>query len=122
MAYLHRVSQKVIPCPGDHSHDDPVHAQGVTNMEMEALVFAGLTHKAGIRAAVVCVTLLDRLQGDQVDIFQNWFQKYVLGDNTKRGVDSMAGETYGNCVQVRLSTYNTATRFNPTQVDTVRAE
>merc|ERR1719458_1397229 len=49
MAYLHRVSQK-----------------GVTNMEMEALVFAGLTHKAGIRSAVVCVTLLDRLQGDQV--------------------------------------------------------
>ena len=56
------------PCPGDQRHDDPVHAQGVTNMEMEALVFAGLTHKAGIRAAVVCVTLLDRLQGDQVDI------------------------------------------------------
>merc|ERR1719397_460961 len=49
MAYLCQVSQK-----------------GVTNMEMEALVFAGLTHKAGIRSAVVCVTLLDRLQGDQV--------------------------------------------------------
>merc|ERR1719458_1162352 len=49
MAYLRQVSQK-----------------GVTNMEMEALVFAGLTHKAGIRSAVVCVTLLDRLQGDQV--------------------------------------------------------
>ena len=44
--------------------------QGVTNMEMEALVFASLTHKAGIRSAVVCVTLLDRLQGDQVDILR----------------------------------------------------
>ena len=43
-----------------------VAAKGVTNMEMEALVFAALTHKAAIRAAVVCVTLLDRLQGDQV--------------------------------------------------------
>lgn len=43
-----------------------VAAKGVTNMEMEALVFAALTHKVGIRAAVVCVTLLDRLQGDQV--------------------------------------------------------
>jgi len=49
IAYLTQVSQK-----------------GATNMEMEALVFAALTHKAGIRSAVVCVTLLDRLQGDQV--------------------------------------------------------
>merc|ERR1711962_1504359 len=40
--------------------------KGVTNMEMEALVFAALTHLAGIRSAVVCVTLLDRLKGDQV--------------------------------------------------------
>lgn len=49
MAYLRTVSDK-----------------GVTNMEMEALVFAALTHMAGIRSAVVCVTLLDRLKGDQV--------------------------------------------------------
>jgi len=35
-------------------------------MEMEATVFAAMTHMAGIRAAVVCVTLLDRLKGDQV--------------------------------------------------------
>jgi uridine phosphorylase len=39
---------------------------GIVNMEMEALVFATLTHKAGIRSAVLCVTLLDRLHGDQV--------------------------------------------------------
>merc|ERR1719347_598688 len=49
MAYLQEVSQK-----------------GVSNMEMEALVFAALTNMAGIRSAVVCVTLLDRLKGDQV--------------------------------------------------------
>ena len=49
MAYLKEVS--------DH---------GVLNMEMEALVFAALTHISGIKAAVVCVTLLDRLKGDQV--------------------------------------------------------
>jgi len=40
--------------------------KGVTNMEMEALVFAALTHMAKIRSAVVCVTLLDRLKGDQI--------------------------------------------------------
>ena len=39
---------------------------GVKNMEMEALVFGALTHMAGIRSAVVCVTLLDRLKGDQI--------------------------------------------------------
>ena len=45
-----------------------VASKGVTNMEMEALVFAALTHLAGIRSAVVCVTLLDRLKGDQVRV------------------------------------------------------
>ena len=29
-------------------------------------MFAALTHMAGLRSAVVCVTLLDRLKGDQV--------------------------------------------------------
>ena len=43
-----------------------VAAAGVKNMEMEALVFGALTHMAGVRSAVVCVTLLDRLKGDQV--------------------------------------------------------
>lgn len=39
---------------------------GVVNIEMESLCFAALTHHAGIQSAVVCVTLLDRLKGDQV--------------------------------------------------------
>ena len=46
-----------------------VASKGVTNMEMEALVFAALTHLAGVRSAVVCVTLLDRLKGDQARNF-----------------------------------------------------
>lgn len=43
-----------------------VHEAGVINMEMESLCFAALCHHAGIRSAVVCVTLLNRLNGDQV--------------------------------------------------------
>ncbi|XP_063386038.1 uridine phosphorylase 1-like [Cydia fagiglandana] len=39
---------------------------GVKNIEMEATAFAAYTREAGVRAADVCVTLLDRLQGDQV--------------------------------------------------------
>ena len=102
----------------------PTRQESSSSSSLLHLLHLYITHKAGIRAAVVCVTLLDRLQGDQVDILNSfdWFQKYVLGDNTKRGVDSMAGETYGNRVQVRLCTCNTAASCNPTQVDTVRAE
>lgn len=45
-----------------------IHKAGVINIEMESLAFAALTHHAGIKAAVICVTLLDRLKGDQVRI------------------------------------------------------
>ncbi|KPJ18578.1 Uridine phosphorylase 1 [Papilio machaon] len=41
-------------------------ALGVRNIEMEATAFAAMTREAGVRAADVCVTLLDRLNGDQV--------------------------------------------------------
>nr|XP_049706308.1 uridine phosphorylase 1 [Helicoverpa armigera]XP_049706309.1 uridine phosphorylase 1 [Helicoverpa armigera]XP_049706310.1 uridine phosphorylase 1 [Helicoverpa armigera] len=39
---------------------------GVRNIEMEATAFSAFTREAGIRASIVCVTFLDRLQGDQV--------------------------------------------------------
>lgn len=41
---------------------------GVVNIEMEAIPFAALTHHAGIKAAIICVALLDRFKGDQVNI------------------------------------------------------
>ncbi len=43
---------------------------GVSNIEMESTCFAALTYMAGIRSAVVCVALLDRLNEDQV-CFEN---------------------------------------------------
>ncbi|XP_038652824.1 uridine phosphorylase 1-like isoform X2 [Scyliorhinus canicula] len=39
---------------------------GVRNIEMESSVFAAMCNRSGIPGAVVCVTLLDRLQGDQI--------------------------------------------------------
>ena len=39
---------------------------GVVNIEMECIIFAALTHHAGIKSAIVCVTIVDRLKGDQV--------------------------------------------------------
>lgn len=43
---------------------------GVFNIEMEATVFASMCRSAGIPGAIVCVTLLDRLMGDQVSFEQ----------------------------------------------------
>lgn len=51
-----------------------LNAFGVVNIEMEATIFGALTHHAGIRAAIVCVTLLDRLKGDQVCPLNNNFK------------------------------------------------
>nr|XP_023695893.1 uridine phosphorylase 2-like [Paramormyrops kingsleyae] len=42
------------------------HKAGVRNIEMESTVFAAMCHICGLRAAVVCVTLLDRFEGDQI--------------------------------------------------------
>lgn len=44
---------------------------------MEATAIASLCHRAGYRCAIVCVTLLDRLNGDQVEIPQETYKKYV---------------------------------------------
>jgi len=56
-------------------------AEGVINMEMESLCFAAMCHHAGLRSAVVCVALLDRLQGDQIstskEVLNQW-QMYPL--------------------------------------------
>ncbi|XP_060776517.1 uridine phosphorylase 1-like [Neoarius graeffei] len=42
------------------------YAAGVRNIEMESTVFGAMCKLSNIRAAVVCVTLLDRQKGDQL--------------------------------------------------------
>ncbi|CAL8341918.1 unnamed protein product [Gadus morhua 'NCC'] len=42
------------------------YASGVRNIEMESSVFASMCKLSGLKAAVVCVTLLDRQKGDQL--------------------------------------------------------
>ncbi|CAB3376869.1 Hypothetical predicted protein [Cloeon dipterum] len=58
---------------------EQVHKAGVANIEMESLSFAALTHHAGIKSAVVCVALLDRLKGDQVlaphEVLEEWQER-----------------------------------------------
>lgn len=45
-----------------------LHKKWVRNFEMEATYFASFCLRAGIPAAIVCVALLNRFQGDQVNI------------------------------------------------------
>ncbi|XP_033624125.1 uridine phosphorylase 2-like [Asterias rubens] len=58
----------------DHTLEDKIeylkaaYDAGVRNIEMEGTCLAAMCHKSGIKGAVVCVTLLDRLLGDQVNM------------------------------------------------------
>ncbi|XP_045495064.1 uridine phosphorylase 1 isoform X1 [Colias croceus] len=65
--------------PDKMEYLERIHKSGVVNIEMESLAFAALTHHAGIKAAVICVTLLDRLKGDQVlapkEVLDEWQQR-----------------------------------------------
>ena len=41
---------------------------GVVNIEMEAIAFASMCRYAGIPGAIICVTIINRLNGDQVQV------------------------------------------------------
>ncbi|KAF7669434.1 hypothetical protein LDENG_00186170 [Lucifuga dentata] len=49
---------------------------GVCNIEMESSAFASMCKLSGLRAAVVCVTLLDRLMGDQLSSSHDVLHSY----------------------------------------------
>ncbi|XP_053483462.1 uridine phosphorylase 2 [Ictalurus furcatus] len=42
------------------------HEAGIKNIEMESTVFAAMCRVCNLKAAVICVTLLNRLEGDQI--------------------------------------------------------
>ena len=45
---------------------------------MEATAISSLCYKANVKCAIVCVTLVDRLNGDQVDIEPETYADYSL--------------------------------------------
>lgn len=65
-----------------------IHEKGVRNIEMEATLFAAYTQRAGVKginshpyqtqvsAAIVCVALLNRMNGDQVNIPKELYVDY----------------------------------------------
>ena len=44
------------------------YTSGVRNIEMESLVVASMCRRAAIKAAIVCVTFLNRLERDQISL------------------------------------------------------
>lgn len=51
---------------------------GVRNIEMEAAAFGAFCQRAGIRGAIVCATLVNRLEGDQVTSTGEQLGKFSL--------------------------------------------
>lgn len=55
------------------------YGKGIRNIEMESLCFAAMCHQSNIKGAVACVTLLDRLKGDQIDtpgeVLKQWDER-----------------------------------------------
>jgi uridine phosphorylase len=51
---------------------------GVHNIEMEATGFASFTNRANVKGAIICVALLNRLNGDQVTLDKATYIDYEL--------------------------------------------
>ena len=45
---------------------------------MESVCFASMCNRAGVSAAIMCVTLLDRLKGDQVTLTQEQHEDFQM--------------------------------------------
>ena len=51
---------------------------GVVNIEMECTAMASLCQQTNVKCAVVCVTLVDRLKGDQVNVPPEDYKAFSL--------------------------------------------
>ncbi|KAH3702955.1 uridine phosphorylase 2-like [Dreissena polymorpha] len=53
-----------------------IHDRGVLNIEMESLCFAAMAHRAAVKSAIICCTIVDRLQSDQIsashEMLEDW--------------------------------------------------
>ena len=55
-----------------------VREAGISNIEMECTAIASLCYHTKVKCAVVCVTLVDRLKGDQVTITPEVYKCWQL--------------------------------------------
>ncbi|XP_075841282.1 uridine phosphorylase 2 [Microtus pennsylvanicus] len=71
---------------------------GVRNIEMESTVFAAMCGLCGLRAAVVCVTLLDRLESDQINLSHDVLVEYQ--QRPQRLISNFIKKQLGLCGQM----------------------
>ncbi|CEF64218.1 Nucleoside phosphorylase domain and Uridine phosphorylase, eukaryotic family-containing protein [Strongyloides ratti] len=57
---------------------EKIYKIGVRNFEMESTCFASLLNRANIKAAIICVALLNRLKGDQIDIDNDTYHDFEM--------------------------------------------
>jgi len=92
---------------------------GVKNIEMEATCLAALTHMAGIKSVDVCVTFLDRLNGDQVTTpkatLLEWQERpmVIAFRYIKRYLQSIGRFPYGKCWKINNLLALLSTSFEP---------
>uniref|UniRef100_A0A915A0I4 Nucleoside phosphorylase domain-containing protein n=1 Tax=Parascaris univalens TaxID=6257 RepID=A0A915A0I4_PARUN len=55
-----------------------LYKKGVRNIEMESTCFASMFRRVCIPAAVVCVTLLNRMKGDQIQLDKETYTDYEM--------------------------------------------
>ncbi|CAD5220936.1 unnamed protein product [Bursaphelenchus xylophilus] len=53
-------------------------SMGVKNIEMESTCFAAMTKRAGCKAVIICVTLVNRMLGDQVTLAENDYKEFEM--------------------------------------------
>ncbi|XP_065568267.1 uridine phosphorylase 1-like [Artemia franciscana] len=100
---------------------EKIHKDHIINMEMESLAFGALTYHAGIRSAVICVTLLNRLNGDQVsstkEVLNEWQNRpqMLVARYIKKHLED-------DKIAVELSPPSPATVKSPKKMRIVREE
>ncbi|OTF74792.1 uridine phosphorylase 1-like protein, partial [Euroglyphus maynei] len=54
---------------------DHLKKAGIVNIEMESLVFGSMCRYVNVDAAIICVTLVNRFDGDQVRLSKQQYQE-----------------------------------------------
>ena len=69
------------------------------------MCFAAMCNRAGVPAAILCVTLLDRLKGDQVELTHEQHEEFqmrparLVAKYIKKTLEQINGDTEGSMPQ-----------------------
>ncbi|XP_060589969.1 uridine phosphorylase 2-like [Ruditapes philippinarum] len=55
-----------------------VHDRGIQNIEMESLCFAAMAHRAALKSAIICCTVVDRLKSDQITASHETLEEWQM--------------------------------------------